>query len=282
LIAFTKMHGIGNDFVMVDQLAEQLAMDWTLLARQVCDRRSGVGADGLILVLPGGRSPFRMQMFNPDGSESEMCGNGIRCFARFVQDMGATSDSDFEIETGAGLLRTEVLPDGRVRVDMGPARVTREEIGMLDAPRERFLDAPLGPEGLDLSGTAVSMGNPHLVIQTEDVRSVPLAEWGPRLERHPLFPNRVNVHFAQTVDRKHIIQRTWERGAGATLACGTGACAVAVAGFLLGKTEREVTVRLPGGELDIHYREDGRVMMTGPVETSFAGTWEPEESNYPA
>jgi diaminopimelate epimerase len=273
------MHGIGNDFVMIDQLTEHRALDWGSVARQVCDRRSGVGADGLILALPGQRVPFRMQMFNPDGSESEMCGNGIRCFARFVQDLGATTDSKLEIETAAGLLRTEVLPDGRVRVDMGPARVTRGEIGMIGAPRERFLDAPLGPEGLNLTGTAISMGNPHLVVLSDDVRSVPLAEWGPILEHHPLFPNRVNVHFAQTLDRQHILQRTWERGAGATLACGTGACAVAVAAFLLGKTEREVTIRLPGGELDIHYREDGRVMMTGAAETSFTGAWAPDESD---
>ena len=425
------MHGIGNDFVMVDGVRSALPEgDPAELARAVCDRRFGVGADGLIYIekephpqpLPSNgaqaspfveRGVFRMRMWNPDGSESEMCGNGIRCVARFLLDEGIVApaaqgqesrvkgqesgdqgqgsrvkgqassvngqgpgdrgqasrvkgqgpgdqgqgsrvkgqassvngqgpgdqgqassdlrgsdsgcpDSDaakrqgIPVMTGAGMLYLEEAEGGQIRVDMGVARLTRGEIGMVGVADETFVgqgieargqassdlrgsdsgcpdsDAakcqegsedlpPLAPpsspartagqEGGGFRGTAVSMGNPHLVILTNDVAAIDLHRLGPVLEHHELFPNRTNVHFVEVLDRGHIVQRTWERGAGATLACGTGACASAVAAFLNGLTDRTVLVDLPGGRLRVEYAEDGHVFMTGPAETVFDGEW---------
>lgn len=269
-LAFTKMHGIGNDFVMVD--ATRLdGFDWPSVAQNVCDRRFGIGSDGLILALRDGDS-LRMRMFNPDGSESEMCGNGIRCFALFAKAHGLANGSILPVETGAGRLVLEVLNDGRVKVDMGRARLAPNEIGM-KGDGERFVDQPIEALGTEFRGTAVGMGNPHLVLLVDDAFAYDLEKFGPVLEHHELFPHRVNVHFVQVVDSRHIIQRTWERGAGITLACGTGACASAVAACVNGKTGREVRVKLPGGELDIDYREDGTVFMTGPATEVFTGTF---------
>lgn len=278
------MHGIGNDFVMVDAVASNplAGLDAAELARRVNDRRHGVGGDGLIVVDRPSAEAFRMRMFNPDGSESEMCGNGVRCVARLLFEHGHLSGEAVSLDTGAGRLRLDLLPGHKVRVDMGPARLTRGEIGMTGPPGESVIDQPItidergrpvGKPPTSLPGTAVGMGNPHWVLFVDDAQSVPLNVWGPMLERHPEFPNRVNVHFVQVVDRRTLVQRTWERGAGATLACGTGACACAVAGALTGRSEREVTVQLPGGELEIAYASDGHVFMTGPAETVFEGTW---------
>ncbi|RYG47936.1 diaminopimelate epimerase [bacterium] len=270
-MSFEKWQGIGNDFVMVDAFTESLPEDLAPLSLAMCDRRFGIGGDGLILLAPGEKEALRMRMFNPDGSESEMCGNGIRCLALFAQALGRAGEGEVPVETGAGRLTVEVLADGRVRVDMGPARLGQNEIGMAGKASERFVNEPIPDH--DLRGTAVSMGNPHLVIFVEDASSVELEAIGPALERHPLFPARVNVHFVQVVDRETLIQRTWERGAGVTLACGTGACSVAVAAFLNGHANRSVTIRLPGGELGIEYREDGRVFMTGPATKVFEGEY---------
>jgi diaminopimelate epimerase len=270
-IKFEKWQGIGNDFVMVDGFAEKLdEASLPALSRQMCDRRFGVGSDGLILALPGREVDLQMRMFNPDGSESEMCGNGIRCFAVFAQEHDLTKSNTIPVETGAGLLTLHTQTDHRVRVDMGLARLTRGEIGMTGSPDETFINQPFG----EYLGTAVSMGNPHVVIFVDDVAAVDLASIGPILEHHDIFPRRVNVHFVQVVDRTHLIQRTWERGAGATLACGTGACSVGVAAYLNGHTERKTTIKLPGGELEIEYAEDGRVWMTGPATKVFDGVWE--------
>jgi len=272
VITFTKMHGIGNDFVMVDGFAQDLStMDLATLARDVCDRHKGVGGDGLIVAVPGADAPFAMRMWNPDGSESEMCGNGIRCFAQFVRARGLTDETVLPVETGAGRLVLDVLGEGKVRVDMGKARLTNEEIGLAPGVASPFLDADLGFEGL--RGTAVSMGNPHVVVFVDDVAAVPLTEWGPVLEHHAAFPRRVNVHFVQVLSPTHVRQRTWERGAGVTLACGTGACAVGVASHLNGHTGRQCLVSLPGGDLEIDYTADGTVFMTGPATTVFEGTW---------
>ncbi len=266
---FTKMHGIGNDFVMVDVIADGLpSNDLAKLAREANDRRFGIGGDGLILVEKSDGGRFRMRMFNPDGSESEMCGNGIRCFAKLLRDHGHTRESSVPVETGAGTLVVQLLGDGRVRVDMGQARLTRGEIGMLGEPSEKFVESPVD----GYLGTAVSMGNPHLVIFVDDVTAVDLASDGSRLERSGLFPKRVNVHFVQVLGDR-LCQRTWERGAGATLACGTGACAVAVAAHLTGRAGRKSLIELPGGALEIEYLQDGRVLMTGPAETVFEGEW---------
>ncbi len=270
MIPFSKMQGIGNDFVMLDALRDAISMeDLPDLARRINDRRLGVGGDGLIIGEKGQSAPFRMRMFNPDGSESEMCGNGVRCFARLLRDHGHIEGEQMEVETGAGVLGLRLVESG-VRVDMGLARLTRGEIGMMDRAGETFVEQPIG-EGL--RGTAVSMGNPHLVTFIDDAEAVDLLDVGPRLERHELFPQRTNVHFVQVLDRATLIQRTWERGAGATLACGTGACASAVAAVLTQRAERDVEVRLPGGTLRIEYDEDGRVWMTGPAETVFEGRW---------
>lgn len=267
---FTKMHGIGNDFVMVDTLRDGLPhADLRELAVKVNDRRFGIGGDGLILLERGESSPFRMRMFNPDGSESEMCGNGIRCFAKLLREHGHTSDSRIPVDTGAGRLLLDLLGDGRVCVDMGKARLTRAEIPMTGPPNETFIDQPIG----GYLGTAVSMGNPHLVIFVDDVAEVDLASEGSRLEHDEHFPNRTNVHFVQVLGEGLLQQRTWERGAGATLACGTGACATAVAAFLTKRAPRKSIVRLPGGTLEIEYREDGGVLMTGPAATVYEGEW---------
>ncbi|AIE87926.1 diaminopimelate epimerase [Fimbriimonas ginsengisoli] len=266
MIKFTKMQGTGNDFVMVDAFREkELPADLPELARWACDRRFGIGGDGLILADPGSEAPFRMRMFNPDGSASEMCGNGIRCLARLLRDHGHTEADSVPVETGAGILTVELRPGG-VRVDMGRAKLSRQEIGMPGIGP--FVEEDLGN---GLRGTAVSMGNPHLVIFVDDVAAVDLVKLGRELEHHPLFPNRTNVHFVQVVDRQTLIQRTWERGAGITLACGTGACACAVAAVMTNRADRSVEIRLPGGNLHIDFDADGRVFMTGPAETVFEG-----------
>jgi diaminopimelate epimerase len=268
---FTKMHGIGNDFVMVDTIRDGCPdSDLATLARRVNDRRFGIGGDGLILVERGDTAPFRMRMFNPDGSESEMCGNGIRCFAKLLRDHGHANETQVPVDTGAGRLVVELLDDGKVRVDMGLARFRRSEIPMTGPVVEQFVEQPID----GYTGTAVSMGNPHLVIFLDDLSGLDLRTEGSRLEHHELFPNRTNVHFVQVLGDGLLLQKTWERGAGATLACGTGACAAAVAAFVTGRAPRKSEVKLPGGSLVIEYLEDGRVLMTGPADTVFEGAWD--------
>lgn len=266
------MQGIGNDFVMVDTIANPLPnLDLGELARHANDRKFGIGGDGLILLERGNQAPFRMRMFNPDGSESEMCGNGIRCYAKLLQDHGHLHDSKVDVETGAGILHLELKPSGMVQVNMGKARLTRGEIGMTGPAEEEFREVTTESAAGIFPATAISMGNPHLVLFVPDAAAIPLSVAGPELEHHPLFPNRTNVHFIQALERKTLLQKTWERGAGATLACGTGACASAVAAFLTGRADRSVEVQLPGGSLFIDYLESGEVLMTGPAETVFEG-----------
>lgn len=270
MIKFSKLQGTGNDFIVIDTLAEQVPpSDLPSFSRRVNDRRLGIGGDGIILVERGESAPFRMRMFNPDGSESEMCGNGLRCFARVVHDRGYAPSDHLQVETGAGVLEVDCLAEHQFRVDMGLAHLTRGEIGMTGPADETFIDAVFDT----YKGTAVSMGNPHVVIFVEDVDAVDLKFEGPRLEVNPLFPQRTNVHFVQVLDRTHLKQRTWERGAGATMACGTGACSVGVAGFLTGRSERKVEIQLPGGQLDVEYLESGHVLMTGPAEVVFEGSY---------
>ena len=275
MIPFTKMQGIGNDFVMVDTIANPLPnLDLAEFARKTNDRKFGIGADGLILLERGESAPFRMRMFNPDGSESEMCGNGIRCYAKLLKDHGHLDRDSVDVETGAGILHLEVKPSGMVQVNMGKARLTRGEIGMNGPVDQEFREVATNTAGGVFPATAVSMGNPHLVLFVPDAATIPLTVAGPGLEHHPLFPHRTNVHFIQVLDRKTLIQKTWERGAGATLACGTGACASAVSAFLTGRADRQVEVRLPGGSLYIDYLESGEVLMTGPAETVFEGVFD--------
>lgn len=262
------MHGIGNDFVLIDTIRDgEFTGDLNEVAKVLCDRRIGIGGDGLIIV-DRQEQTLRMRMFNPDGSESEMCGNGLRVYARLCVDRGYALGT-FPVITGAGLLQATVDESHFVTLDMGIAHLNPTDIGMTNTSSETFINQSIGG---GLLGTAISMGNPHLVLFVPDASKVDLAKDGPLLETHPYFPNRTNVHFVQVISETEIIQKTWERGAGITLACGTGACACAVASFLNGKTQRNVKVHLPGGDLDITYQEDGHVMMRGSAEYSFDGT----------
>lgn len=268
------MHGIGNDFIVFDNVSAPLPVhNRVQVATAMCDRRFGIGADGTIYIERTPTGGFAMRMFNPDGSESEMCGNGVRCVAKYLRDSGLSKQGLIPIDTGAGLLTLEIADSGEVRVDMGRARLLRAEIGVLGNPNEPFISQEIECGSEIYVGTAVSMGNPHLVIFVPDVSVVNLESVGPQLERHSLFAQRINVHFVEVVDRSRIIQRTWERGAGITLACGTGACACVVAASVNDLTDNDVEVTLPGGKLTINYRVDGTVFMTGPAVSVFDGVW---------
>lgn len=284
---FVKMHGAANDYVYVDCFVERPPADPVALAPLIADRHRGVGGDGLVLVLPSEVATARMRMFNADGSESEMCGNGVRCVAHLVVSRGRAAPGAVTIETGRGVLTLDVTPTGprtsQVRVDMGEplleaARIPVEGVG--PGPIVDAACAALGEEegwwrecGLDPRMTCVSMGNPHVVYYCRDVAAVPLETVGPMIERHPSFPQRVNVHFVQVRSPDRVVMRTWERGSGITLACGTGAAAVCVAGVLTGRTAQGIVAEVPGGELELEWAADGHVFMTGPAEEVFEGTW---------
>jgi len=282
---FIKMHGLGNDYVYVDCFNQPLPGDPPALSRAVSDRRFGIGADGLILVCPSAKADARMRMFNADGSESEMCGNGIRCVAKLAYDHGLVRNNPLTIETGRGVLTLHLeLKEGkveRVTVDLGAPILEADKIPTtLSGPR--VVNHPLGALESVLEGcgvesglTCVSMGNPHAVLYCADVAKVPLERVGPVLETHPLFPRRVNAHFVQVISPREVIMRTWERGSGITLACGTGACAVCVAGVLTGRTGRELLAHLPGGDLRLAWAgtQDAHVYMTGPAVEVFTGEW---------
>ena len=286
---FVKMHGTGNDFVMIDGRGRP-ERDWPALAHRMCDRHFGIGSDGLILLAPSDKADLRMRMWNPDGSESEMCGNGIRCFTKLALEQGIVSRAreNFTAETGAGVLRLRPVWQGdsvaAVEVDMGAPVFEPAEVPVaVPEPFQLRTDArgmvwvrdyPLEVDGLTLPIACVSMGNPHAVyFAREAPEGFPLETLGPQIEHHPLFPRRVNFHVAQVVDRSHIRMRTWERGAGMTLACGTGACATAVTSCQLGLTGETVEVHVPGGVLTIRWPGSGDVFMTGPAETVFVGEW---------
>ena len=274
---FVKMQGIGNDYVYVDCFQQQVA-DPSELARRISDRHFGVGADGLILIMPSASADVRMRMFNADGSEAEMCGNGIRCLAKYVHDHGLCAANPLRVETAAGIktVHLDLDTSGKVAaatVDMGLPRLEPAEVPVR-APGQRVVDSPITAGRRTYQMTCLSMGNPHAVIYVDDVAAVPLEEVGPAIERHPLFPQRVNVHFVQVHRPSEVTMRTWERGSGATLACGTGASAVCVAGVLTGRTERKITAHLPGGDLLLEWREaDEHVYLTGPAEEVFTGDW---------
>jgi len=270
------MHGIGNDFIVVDDRALVITeAELPKLAQIVNDRRFGVGGDGLILLRPSARGEYAMRMLNPDGSEAEMCGNGIRCLAKFAFERGYSTQESIVVETLSGDLPLELhVADGvvhSVTVGMGVPRWTRAEIPTGGNPADTFLRQHV--QGYEVS--AVSMGNPHAVIFVEDASAVPLSEWGPELETAQEFPSRINVHFVEIVGSSEIIQRTWERGAGATFACGTGACGCVAVGQRLGLLDRRVAVHLPGGDLVIEAADDGQMMMNGPAEESFRGELSP-------
>lgn len=271
---FTKWQGCGNDFVLFDCLQEDI-QDYAALARKVCDRHYGVGADGILIVLPSDKADFRMRIFNTDGSEAEMCGNGIRCFARYLYDFGLTEKTSFTVETGAGILVPEiVLADGQVKgvkVDMGEPHLFGEEIPVVGFDGQKVIDRSMSVAGKEYKFTAVSMGNPHCVIFVDDAENFPIYELGHKFETHELFPRKTNTEFVEVRDRRHVRMRVWERGAAVTLACGTGSCATVVAGILNDKLEREAEVELDGGKLLIHWADNNHVFMTGPAELVFSG-----------
>jgi diaminopimelate epimerase len=274
---FTKMHGAGNDYVYVDCFAQAVPPDLPELARRISDRRFGVGGDGLILIRPSDKAEARMQMFNADGSEAEMCGNGIRCVAKYVYDHGICRRDDLRIETGAGVLRLHVELEGgvvrRVRVDMGEPILDPVRIPTT-LPGPPVADVELVVAGHQLQVTSVSMGNPHCVIFVPQATDELVLGLGPRIETDPHFPARVNVEFVEVLSPQEVRQRTWERGSGETWACGTGASAVCVAGVLTGRTARRITNHLRGGDLELDWNEaDQRVYMTGPAEEVFTGQW---------
>ena len=287
---FTKMHGLGNDYVYVNCFNETVN-DPAQTAIAVSNRHFGIGADGLILICPSEIADVKMRMFNADGSEAQMCGNGIRCVAKYVYDHNlarhetefsipglGTFPSSLQIETGRGVLTVGLEIDAndtvsRVCVNMGQPIMEAAQIPIA-AGTETVIDQPLAIEGQELSMTCISMGNPHAVFFCDDLHDIELPHIGPLIEHHDLFPERVNVHFVKSVGPNEFIMQTWERGSGITLACGTGACACAVAGVLTGRCQRQVMAHLPGGDLELYWCErDNCVYMTGPATEVYSGIW---------
>ena len=286
-MTFTKMHGIGNDYVYVNGFAETVENP-AEVAKRVADRHFGIGSDGLILVLPTPEADVRMRMFNADGSEAEMCGNGVRCVAKYAFDHGLTKNNPMRVLTGDGVKSIAVeVENGRAKtatVDMGEPVLELDKIpvkqaavvrgGAIARHGEHAYDLALEGKGVKTPATFVSMGNPHAVFFVDDVAAIDLNVSGPAVENYVAFPRRINAHWVQVVSRNEVIMRTWERGSGITLACGTGACAVAVAAVLTGRTDRKVLAHLPGGDLTLEWREaDNHVFMTGGATEVFTGTW---------
>lgn len=274
---FIKMQGLGNDFIMVDLTEKEIDADLKSLALKVCHRQLGIGADGLILMLPSEKADIRMRIINADGSEAEMCGNGIRCLAKLAYESGLVKAKLMEVETLAGIIRPELILDQHhrvlsVKVDMGEPELLPEKIPVL-LPGEEIIDKSITVGKEYFSVTAVSMGNPHCVVFVSDVTMAPVTKLGPILESHPVFPKKANVEFVEIINRKEVKMRVWERGAGETMACGTGACAVAVASVLNDHTDREMTIHLNGGDLKISWAKNNHVFMTGPAEKVFEGRY---------
>lgn len=272
---FTKMQGIGNDYVYVNCFEEKVE-DPERVSVIISDRHFGIGSDGLVLIMPSDKADFRMRMFNADGSEGNMCGNATRCIGKYVYDNNLTDNTSITLETRSGVKQLTLFPEnGEVRtvlVDMGKA-ILKPSLIPMTAEGEEFINKPVEVNGEKVNITAVSMGNPHAVTFVEDVEALDLEKIGPSYENNPLFPERVNTEFAKLIDDSTVMMRVWERGSGETWACGTGACACAVAcvknGFF--PYDKEITVKLRGGDLYITYKSDGTVLMRGPAETVFTG-----------
>ncbi|MDE6395510.1 MAG: diaminopimelate epimerase [Duncaniella sp.] len=274
-IRFTKMHGIGNDYIYINCM-ESMPERLPDLAREMSDRHMGVGGDGIVLICPSDVADFRMRMFNNDGSEARMCGNASRCIAKYVHDHGLTQNNPISLETLSGIKALSLNMAGdevmSVTVDMGEPSLDKAVIPVVaeeDSVVEKSVTTPYG----DVRVTAVSMGNPHGVIFVDRIEDVPFDQLGPYMERHEMWPDRANIEFAQVLGPENIKMRVWERGTGETLACGTGACATAVAAALTGRTGRKVTLHLRGGDLQIELADNGHVMMTGPAEEVFEGVY---------
>jgi len=280
-IKFTKMHGLGNDFILIDCLDKELGNHSYLsnLSKKLCDRHFGIGADGLILILPSEKTDLQMKIYNSDGTEAQMCGNGIRCFAKYAYENKIISKIKFTIETLAGIITPELIFKGKeisgIKVDMGIPKLERKEIPMEGENTPTVVNETLKIDSKTIFQiTCVSMGNPHCITFVNDIQSIPVEEIGPKIENHPLFPEKTNAEFIQVLNKQEINFRVWERGAGETLACGTGACAALVATILNKKTDREAIIHLPGGDLDIQWADNGHVYMTGPAELAFKGKME--------
>ncbi|MDF5719460.1 MAG: diaminopimelate epimerase [Rhizonema sp. PD37] len=281
-IKFTKYHGLGNDFILIDNRSSSQPVLTPKLAEELCDRHFGIGADGVIFALPGENgTDYTMRIFNSDGSEPEMCGNGIRCLARFLADLEGRAVSEessqspitYRIQTLAGVITPQLLQDNQVKVDMGIPKLLALEIPTtLCKSDEKVINQPLSVAGLSWDVTCVNMGNPHCITFVDDIAAIPLENIGPQFEHHPAFPQRINTEFVQLINSTYVKMRVWERGAGITLACGTGACALLVACVLTGRCDRAATVELPGGCLHIEWSEiDQHLYMTGPATQVFTG-----------
>lgn len=278
---FTKMHGAGNDYVYVDCFAQPPPSDIPATAIAISDRHTGVGGDGLVLIGPSERADARMRMFNADGSESEMCGNAIRCVAKYVYERGLAAKSELKIETGRGILSMQLWPGGdgkvnQVTVNMGAPILEADRIPTT-LPGNPPTNYPLEVAERAIQVTCVSMGNPHCVTFVDELNDDWVLRFGPLIERHPVFPRRINAEFIKVVSRDEFIMRVWERGSGETMACGTGACASAVAGVLTDRTNRVVTAHLRGGDLKLEWSQGGDVFMTGPATEVFSGEWLPRK-----
>ena len=286
---FTKLQASGNDFALIDARSQE--RDWAALAKSMCHRHLGVGADGILLLLDSTRADFRMRIFNSDGSEAEACGNGLRCFTKYLFDSGLVHKKEMTIETLAGIRKAIVMNatgcSGLIKVSMGKPKLKASDIPL---SREQgttrllditpILDYPLFPANSELRLTFVSMGNPHAVcFVSKSVDDFPLLELGPKVEHHPLFPQRTNFEVVNIVDKGHARARVWERGVGETMACGTGACAIAVAARLHSYVDDHVAIALPGGSLGVDWDGQGEVLLSGPAETVFTGDWPEERSN---
>ena len=274
---FTKMHGAGNDYLYVNCFEAVDLGDIPSLAQAMSDRHFGAGGDGLVLIQPSERADARMRMFNADGSEAEMCGNAVRCVAKYVYDHEIAKKDELQIETGRGVLTLQCSVSGgkvdRVRVNMDEPILKSADIPTT-LPGDPPVNAPLHVGGRDLDVTCVSMGNPHCVTFVDEVNDDWVLNIGPQVEVHEAFPRKINAEFIQVVSPSEVIMRVWERGSGETLACGTGACGAVVAGVLAGKNDRKVTVHLTGGDLEIEWAESGEVYMTGPAAEIFTGEWQ--------
>lgn len=275
---FTKVHGLGNDFVMVNCFEEKNLPAYPELAKAVCDRNFGVGADGLVLILPAEMpgADIKMRIFNSDGSEPEMCGNAIRCFGKYVYEKGIVPKTTINVETLGGMRIPQLLLENGVvtgvKVDMGEPLLERALIPM-EGPEGRAVNVPVKAGDREFAVTCVSMGNPHCITFVDEIDDLEVREWGPKLETHTIFPRKTNVEFVQVLSPTEVNMRVWERGAGVTLACGTGACGTVVAAVLNNKTGRQVTVHLAGGDLIIEWAEDNHVYMTGPATEVFEGEY---------
>lgn len=272
-IKFAKIHGLGNDYVLINALKEDLTgSKLDDLARKMSNRNFGVGSDGIILILPSSKADFKMRIFNSDGSEAEMCGNGIRGFAKYVYEHGLTKNKEITVETLAGIIKPKII-DGMVTVNMGEPVLDSKKIPMISDKQKVINDDLKLKDGTVLKVTCVSMGNPHCIVFV-DTFGMPVEKIGYEIEHHKAFPKKTNVEFIQVINKREIAMQVWERGAGVTLACGTGASAAVVASVLNGKTDRKVTVHLLGGDLNIEWNEkDNHVYMTGPAEEVYEGEY---------